>query len=216
MVEKYLAKICINKDCDNFDKIGRKIADYYKELGNTVYLQIIDNITHGKWLTNQKVMYWGIIIDVYYNAEGYDEFVDAFMKNWKAVSNDNPSAAEFCDVYLASEMIYREPLERAEIITSCYEWNYSTEESLRDKVMKEHFLMEQRQKYYDYVSFQMVKQKLEDRSKRFDFFFESHVSAADGIDKIYGEEVLEEMRTHSRMFLNTDTRHLSFGVVTKY
>ena len=216
MVGNYLAKVCIKGESDKPEEYAKLVADKYKNNGNIVYVQRIDNETHGKWLADQKTMYWDFVIDIYSGNESFDEFVEDFKQLWTDISNKHEDLIDACDVYIAEDMKYKTPLKNAEIITSCYEWNYETEENIRENVMKEHFILEQRQVLYDYVSFQSVKIILYDRSKVFDFFFESHVSDENGIDKIYGEEVLEEMRTHSKMFLNTDTRHLSFGSVSKY
>lgn len=183
--------------------LGKALAD----VGYKNYVQQIDNITHGKWLEGQNTMKWELIIDVLYSGclESLIALADKILIN--PVSSDN------CDIYQVKEILYRKPANHSDLITSCYLWNYDCPEEKRKRYMMEHFGMEQKQIYYDYVSFQCVFNKYYESSPRYDFFFESHVPVADGIDQIYGKSALEEMRIHSRAFLNTDTRLLSFGKV---
>lgn len=178
----------------------------FSEVGCT-YVNQIDNVTHGKWLVGQKTMKWEFIIDVLYSG---------CLENLIAMAEcilNKPISSENCDIYQAKEILYRRPVDYSELITSCYLWNYDSPKEQRERYMMEHFVMEQKQTYYDYVSFQCVYNKYYEASPRYDFFFEAHVSARDGIGQIYGKTALEEMRIHSRTFLNIDTRLLSFGKV---
>lgn len=202
-----VVKLCFLPTAHLFLEQAHALGKELAEAGYKNYVQQIDNVTHGKWLEGQNTMKWEFVIDVLYSGspEVLITLADRILD--KSVGNDN------CDIYQVKEILYRRPVNHSELITSCYLWNYDSPEEQRERYMMEHFAMEQKQAYYDYVSFQCVYNKYYETSLGYDFFFESHVSAPDGIDQIYGKPALEGMRTHSRAFLNTDTRLLSFGKV---
>lgn len=179
-----------------------RLARRAEEASLCVDVQTIDNAPYVRWLKSSKIMLWNRMVDVFASD---DMAFAALMRNLPEYIYG------IVDVYLAEQTIYGIPVDSAEVITSCYLCSYEREPSLRSKTMFEHFLMEQQQTYYDYVAFQLVKDIQTARSATFDFCFESHVSHPDGINEIYSKPELEGMREHSKVFLNTDTRPLSFG-----
>lgn len=181
-----------------------RLVKYAYENSVRVDVQTICNTPYLRWLTSSKIMPWDTIVDVFLPDD--NELIVFKQDLFKyAIGN--------ADVYLVEQITYGTPVDGAELITSCYLWNYETAPSIRNDTMYEHFLMEQQQEYYDYVAFQLVQEVLTTESPAFDFFFESHVSHPDGINEIYSKPALEGMREHSKIFLNTNTRLLSFGSV---
>lgn len=203
-------KMCFISDFEVSDMIGRIKKEMTKEV-DQIHVQHIDNTPYLRWLKNIEPMKWKIIVDMLLRDGEKDvddvfEDVSDFFKQW-------PFSANSPDCYGVSQIVYGEPVNNSELITSCYRWNYYFPCSIREEKMKEHFCMEQRQIYYDYVVFQSVDKVLTKKSPKFDFFFESHVSSPEGINKIYSKPTLEEMREHSKAFLDVTTRELSFGKV---
>lgn len=198
MVKKRMFKICIRVESEYTDKEVEQLCDDLSKRNSRVMLQKIDNNLHAKWLANQNNMKWKYVIDVASND---------LSNLTQDMENRN------VDIYEVKEITYKEPVENAELITSCYLMNSEVPEEMRNKSMLEHFEMEKKQTLYDYIAFQIVKDTIYDYSPKFEFFFESHVSTKDGIDQIYSKSFLNGMREHSRLFLNADTRQLSFGKV---
>lgn len=204
-----IVKLCFLPSAHLSLEQAHVLGKAFAEFGCT-NVQQIDNVTYEKWLEGHNKMKWEYIIDVLYS--GCIE--DLISKADRVIEHVVTSGD--CDIYRAEEIVYCNPVDRSDLITSCYLWNYDTPDEQRERNMMEHFSMEQKQTYYDYVSFQCVRDKYYEISPKYDFFFEAHVSAVDGIDQIYGKPALEEMRIHSKVFLNTDTRLLSFGKVVIY
>ncbi len=171
--------------------------------GCEVQVQTLDHEKYGRWMRSSGEMPWHRIIDVYCAPERETEICDRCRALFPADA----------DIYVTEIFrSYRAPVDGAEVITSCYLWNYRNEAAVREQVMAEHFEMEKLQVYYDYVVFQTLIEVVTAGSPVFDFFFVSHVSDPSGIDTIYSTPALSGMREHSMAFLNTDTRLLSFGV----
>lgn len=203
-------KICIRDTATISTKKIERICDALVKAGCRVMLQIIDNQLHGIWLKGQKVMIWKNVIDVTSVKSGV-ELMAVIEKQIGQKLKD----AEM-DIYEVEEITYQKPILQAEIITSCYLWNYEASSKERKAFMLEHFELEKQQSHYDYVSFQKVIRKHFESSPKYDFFFEAHVSDKEGIDMIYSEPTLQGMRTHSQKFLNIETRRLAFGKVTTW
>ena len=129
----------------------------------------------------------------------------------KKFKNSYSNIYEDADIYIMDVIEYSEPVDNSELITSVYKWNYQNKQEIREKFMKEHFLMEQKQIYYKYVTFNLVTEIIKSKDRIYDFFFESHVLDKNGINEIYSKPALEDMRKHSEQFLDTSTRLLSFG-----
>lgn len=190
-------KICLEKSIEN-------IGELLQEIKGEVHVQKINNTPYLKWLSGLQAMKWQMIVDVF-REEPFETSID--------LATEFVTRFPGADIYVAEDKTYKEPVNRSEIITSCYFWNYVNSEEYRIQMMNEHFLMEQRQVYYDYVSFQSVRKCVTDSSTKFDFFFESHVSNPNGINEIYSKPALENMREHSKAFLDVGSRCLSFGNV---
>lgn len=210
----FLLKICSR---DKFSKISNQIELVVDELlkkSFQVHIQELDNHKYLRWLANMSTMEWCTIIDVFWDEKLITcEDATQFISDLLNVNNIDITKL---DIYLAEQMQYKEPVNNAEVITSCYLWNYKNSEAMRSLKMKEHFGMEKEQYYYDYVAFQIVGVVLTPHSPKFDFFFESHVSKPDGIDAIYSKPALNGMRQHSEAFLDVGTRQLTFGRVSCY
>ena len=201
-------KICLR---DNVEDV---LADWIQSVtagGRTVQVQRIDNTPYLKWLSGSLTVNWKIIIDVFPKKSAVNEFEKLDEVGCDFIQSLPPVSA---DIYLVSQVSYQSPISNAELIISCYQWNYENAPEFRHEKMLEHFEMEKTQKYYDYVAFQCVEKILSSESMHLDFFFESHVSDPEGINEIYSKPALEGMREHSMAFLNTGTRQLSFGRVT--
>ena len=208
----YVTKICFRRD-EPLQLSGlHSAAAEMAERGYRVHVQQMDNFPYQRWMQNSKPMQWNLIVDVF-QENGCSVRLDSGIRD---CLTSQGIALKAADIYGAKQMTYKRPVSDAEIITSCYLWNYQNPEALRKEKMEEHFLMEQKQIYYDYVAFQSVDAVLTPGSPIFDFFFESHVSIQGGIDTIYAKPALNGMREHSKAFLNTDTRQLSFGRVVCY
>lgn len=210
----YMLKIC--SQC-SFPELSNNLGLVIDELlkrSFKVHIQELDGQKYLRWLAGMATMEWLTIIDVFWNEE--------LISNEKAITTVNTLLNTYkidmtmLDMYYAEQIQYKEPVNNAEVITSCYLWNYENAEAVRTLKMREHFGMEQQQYYYDYVVFQRVKSILTSTSPKFDFFFESHVSDPDGIDAIYSKPALNGMRQHSEAFLDVSTRRLSFGRVSCY
>lgn len=207
MVEQKKIKVCFRENLGVTEKELEHISLFFRKKGNRVISQVIDNGIHGKWLADQNTMQWKYIIDIdgtYTLKEIMDQITELLQMNLQKIA---------VDMYQVREYTYQKPLKEAEMITSCYLWNEEASETERMRYMMEHFEMEKQQVKYDYVAFQLVEEKYDRSSPRYDFFFESHISDKDGIDYIYEKPALQVMREHSQHFLNTDTRRLSFGHV---
>ncbi len=204
-------KICLKNSKIYWNKGMDTMINNLVDEGYIVHIQRLDNSPYKQWLEGLNTMPWDCIADVYKEGPLQEtmeiaKFIFAQINMWKGILED-------VDIYVAEQMVYKEPVDGAEIITSCYFWNYENDENLRKEKMAEHFLMEQRQRYYDYVTFQCVKECITKHSQQYDFFFESHVSDPDGINEIYSKPALGDMRTHSQGFLNVDSRLLTYGRV---
>lgn len=210
----YMLKICSRDAFSEFrNKFGIVIDELLKQ-SFEVHTQELDNHKYFRWLTGMSTMEWRSIIDVFWDESLISH--ENATKTVKSLLNTYCIDMTNLDMYLAEQIRYKEPVNDAEVITSCYLWNYKNTETVRIEKMREHFGMEQQQYYYDYVAFQCVKSVLTPSSPRFDFFFESHVSDPEGIDAIYSKPTLNGMRQHSEAFLNVNTRQLSFGKVSCY
>lgn len=201
-----IIKICFNQEKNTHTQGLDAIVEQFRNRGCLVHSQELNNTPYLQWLKGLNVMPWRYIIDLY-------DSNDAHLLN--KVVNDLPDVLQGfdCDVYRANQMTYKNPVNHAELITSCYFWNTQNSSLYRHKKMHEHFLMEQAQKYYDYVAFQCVTEVITPHSPKYDFFFEAHVTETEGINEIYSKPALTEMRTHSIAFLDVNSRLLSFGRV---
>ena len=167
-----------------------------------IHVQSLDCKPYSRWMKSSGEMPWQTVTDIYCPSER----VSALLGSCQAHCPTDT------DIYVADVFrTYRAPVDGAEVITSCYLWNYDTPADVRKRIMAEHFEMEKLQVYYDYVVFQTSATAVTPKSPVFDFFFVSHVSDPQGIDTIYSAPALAGMREHSMAFLNTDTRLLSFG-----
>ncbi|MGQ0532125.1 MAG: hypothetical protein ACT4OF_05450 [Caulobacteraceae bacterium] len=108
---------------------------------------------------------------------------------------------------------FGEEHDGAKIITSYYSFAQGVDTVTRDAAMAEHFDMEREQPLYTAVHFNTIVDAAFADGGKFDFVFESYIDAPDGIKMIYDNPMLERMRAHSRIFLNTDSRRLAFGEV---
>ena len=200
-----LIKICLRKEIEEID-INEMVL-LLKNLKYVFHMQVINNDYYKKLVKGMKTVDWMYIFNIY--LENRDE--DKIENIYNVISkNINKS---LIDIYVVTEYTYKEPINGANLITSCYLWNKLNTQSSREKVMSEHFEMEKEEKYYEYISFQTVQEKYTDYSQDIDFFFEAHVIDKSGIEKIYATPKLKAMRVHSSGFLNIDTRKLSFGSV---
>jgi hypothetical protein len=205
-------KICFRPDMGLAPEFLEKAADDCERLGYRVQIQTLCNTPYLCWLEGLNTMPWNGVIDLF-SPEPIDKA--SYMSTIRPAMVRlflEPIASQL-NIYIASQITYNHPVDGAELITSCYLWNYATRPVERNTKMLEHFQMEQHQSYYDYVAFQCVKEKIGDSTPCFNFFFESHVSNPNGINEIYEKPALEAMRDHSRAFLNTSSRLLSFGRV---
>lgn len=206
-------KVCLRKKYDVSELMK---GVFNRELDDSLqlHIQYIDNTPYLQWLQNMKTMNWKVIVDIIWSKEelSVEEIYEKMLQCFK----ENKIDLEEIDCYSGTQIIYKEPVHGSELITSCYLWNYKNGSTVREEKMIEHFGMEQKQKYYDYVSFLSVNKILSSNSPRFDFFFESHVSNPKGINEIYSKPALEGMREHSQAFLDVSTRELSFGRVFCY
>jgi hypothetical protein len=189
-----------------------KAADEFGKLGYRAQTQTLCNVPYLRWLKGLNTMPWNGVLHLL-STEPMDKTFYISTIHPVMARLFSETITDQMDVYIASQITYNQPVDGAELITSCYLWNYATEPEERNAKMLEHFQMEQCQIYYDYVAFQCVKEKIGDASPTFDFFFESHVSNPNGINEIYEKPALEAMRNHSSAFLNTNSRLLSFGRV---
>ncbi len=183
----------------------------WKNEGHIIHIQHLNNAPYKKWLKGLNVMSWTRIIDIF--VEGDLQESEEYANSIALQIGKMESINDGVDIYVVDQLTYKEPVDHSEVITSCYYWNYSNEESFRNEKMQEHFLLEQGQKYYDYVAFQCVKKCVTPNSLPYDFFFESHVSNPNGINEIYSKPSLGDMRLHSQHFLNVKSRLLAFGWV---
>ena len=199
-----VVKICV---MERDEELIRKLIQEKKE----IHIQRIDNSRYFQWLRGLNTMPWSCIMDIF-----CDESIEAVCDYAEEIAGKiniwNVTKDKF-DIYVTKQLTYKKPVDNSEIITSCYLWNYENDSSVRREKMEEHFLLEQNQKYYDYVSFQSVEKCITEESRNYDFFFESHVSNKNGINEIYSKPALENMREHSKAFLNVESRLLSFGEV---
>lgn len=209
----YVLKICLQSDRKP-QEIERLLMEAADHQSTQIHVQHIDSTAHSEWLCDQTQMRWKTIFDVIW-SDG-DPNMEAEMKRTLCLVQKYPSIIQEADCYCARQMTYQDPVPHAELITSCYYWNYNTLPEVREEKMREHFAMEQKQIYYDYVAFQSVFKVLTPHSPQFDFFFESHVSKPEGIDHIYSTPELNGMREHSESFLDVGSRRLSFGSVSCY
>jgi len=191
----------------------KKLANMLSITGYSVHIQAICNTPYLRWLDGLNKMDWNLIMNVV-TAEGID--VDNFNRDIQPLLKQNFSeqVLSCLDVYTVLQTHYQEPVNNAELITSCYLWNYDTSDRRRNEKMIEHFELEKAQLNYAYIAFQCVTGKLYDRSPSFDFFFEAHIPNPKGIDEIYSKPLLGNMREHSKAFLDVKTRLLSFGRVS--
>lgn len=203
-------KFCFRTDPDMSNLVDNIIACLSQQ-SLQVHVQYIDSTPYLKWLKNMKTMSWKVIVDIIWDKP--DLSVDGIYGTFMNYLQREKIFMADVDCYLGEQIIYQKPVDNSELITSCYLWNYDNPSSIREEKMKEHFGMEQRQIYYDYVSFQSITKIMSVNSPRYDFFFESHVSKPEGINEIYSKPALEGMREHSQAFLNVSTRELSFGKV---
>lgn len=97
------------------------------------------------------------------------------------------------------------------LITSYYSWAEDVDPVQRERYMWEHFVLERRQEAYASVHFNGVVDRKWNANERYGFAFESYLINEAEIEKVYKSPLLEEMREHSKGFLNTDTRKLAFG-----
>lgn len=205
-------KVCFQQELEANSKLIEKASNELLRIGYNVHIQTICNIPYLCWLNGLGIMNWKWILDIFITEgtakEEYTKIIKPVLEKEilkKSLHNT--------DVYIASQINYKKPLDGAELITSCYLWNYETPTNERNNKMLEHFEMEKEQVHYDYIAFQCVKERLYNSSPLFDFFFESHISNPNGINEIYSKPALEEMRSHSRIFIDTNSRLLSFGHV---
>lgn len=199
-------KICFRDNSIELTKY-ENIANKLKEIFKNVNLQTIDNSNYLHLVREQCEMKWKVIIDI--EDCSYDDCMrisELIQCNIEGNSLDNK-----VDFYLVENISYNQPVDRAEVITSCYLWNYQNEPEDRNKYLLEHFEMEKKQKYYNYVAFQIVEKVATSWSPQIDFFFIAHVTCSGAINYIYSQKTLEEMRQHSMSFLDISTRQLSFG-----
>lgn len=204
-------KICFHREMKEKANQIYELGEYLNSKGYSVHLQNISNVPYKRWLENSKTMLWPYIMDVFVEV-GEKAEIDK-MRNTLVEQEIVNDLFQSADMYLSEQQSYRMPVNHAEIITSCYLWNHAIGKNIRENKMQEHFLMEQKQTYYDYLAFQCIKEILTEHSPVYEFFFESHVSQKGGIDQIYSKPELNGMREHSRTFLNVDTRVLSFGKI---
>lgn len=204
-------KICLEKDysikckSDEFDNFVQKL--YNENLIIDCHIHYIDNKKeYDKWLLDRPRMPWKTIINFIMENDENTLVLEKFQKKYSDLYNE-------ADIYVMDVMTYSNPIDNSELITSTYKWNYKNKPEVREEFMKEHFLMEQKQIYYKYVTFNLTTKTIKSNNGDFDFFFESHVSDKNGINEIYSKPALEDMRTHSEQFLDTNTRLLSFGEV---
>ena len=205
-------KICLEKNyiskCKS-DEFDNSVQELYNEnLITNCHIHYIDNKEkYDKWLLGRPRMPWKTIINfIMENDNNTILILEKFQKDYSELYDE-------ADIYVMDVMVYSNPVDNSELITSVYKWNYKNEPDVREKFMNEHFLMEQKQVYYKYVTFNSVTKTIKSNNRPFDFFFESHVSDENGIDEIYSKPALEDMRTHSEQFLDTSTRLLSFGEI---
>lgn len=206
-----IIKICMSDPLIFFSPEGEKLKEAIVENAERVDIISLNNQPYFQWLKGLKSMPWLSVWDVYVKLDGKEavEYAKSVSEKLKILAADRNGI----DTYIVEQETYKEPVNRAEVITSCYFWNYENDKALREEKMAEHFVMEQAQRYYDYVVFQKVIETITKDSPHYDFFFESHVSDPNGINEIYSKPALGNMREHSKFFLNVDSRLLSFGHV---
>lgn len=197
-----IIKIC-TKSLIN-DSIINQFAKVYQV---EVHKYTIDNSS--QFLRGQKNMRWLSIYDIFI-VKSKLFCVPEMLEHISQLFN-----YEDVEIFLLSTLAYGTPMNGADIITSCYSWStYPLKE--REAALQQHFLMEQSQQYYDYILFQLVEKYIsnyKNYKNDIDFFFVSHVSNPDGINQIYSKPFIMDMREHSKLFLNVDSRCLSFGTV---
>ena len=204
-------KICVEEDyiykCKS-DEFKDFVKELYKEnLIMDCHIHFIDNKNkYDKWLAERPRMPWKTIINFIIKDEGKELILQKFKNAYSDIYEE-------ADIYIMNVIEYSKPVDNSELITSVYKWNYTNKQEIRDKFMKEHFLMEQKQLYYKYVTFNSVTEIVKSKDRKYDFFFESHVIDKNGINEIYSKPALEDMRKHSEQFLDTSTRLLSFGEI---
>ncbi|MFI5993953.1 hypothetical protein ACIBAC_19210 [Streptomyces sp. NPDC051362] len=108
---------------------------------------------------------------------------------------------------------FGEEHDGASLITSLYSWSRENSPEEREKQMRIHFDMERGERDYTTVHFNTTKGAEHFDNGSFDFVFQSYVDDPEGMNRIYSSSRLEEMREHSKGFLDTDTRRLGFGRV---
>lgn len=207
-MEKAL-KYCFNNDLMLSREVLCDIEIEILKLDIQMHVQMIDE-RFTKWNSGMKTMPWITIFDFIWKDQ---RDVEMLVNVINEIFLSKKISIENSDIYYLSLLSYNLPVSSSDLITSCYKWNYDNDENSREVIMQEHFKMEQKQTLYDYVSFQRVEKIVSLHNNIFDFFFESHVSDPDGIDKIYSAPMLGNMREHSKGFLDVQSRCLSFGKV---
>jgi hypothetical protein len=210
MKDMNVIKVCFRSEFIINSTLIERVSKELSRIGYSVHVQLICNNRYLCWLRGLSKMEWDWILDIFISGDAKAEVFR--MKIQPLLEREIlKEALDNIDVYIVSQLIYGKPVDDSELITSCYLWNYNTPRKKRNDAMLEHFKMEQKQLYYAYVAFQCVELKIFERSPTFDFFFISHVPDPKGINEIYSKTALEEMRVHSKTFLDLNSRLLSFG-----
>lgn len=202
-------KICFNKCSSNVWEYINRLANIVHTQGYRLYyLKFFDEIFM-PLSNNNKNLEWFAIIDVI-----VDNDTDKVIKSILEYIEEN--SLKNIDVFYTEKYSNGDCKTIGETIVSSYIWNNDVAEELRNKQLKMHFLLEERQNFYNYYSFQIVKQQLLGVPKEVDFFFDSQIIVPDGVNKIYSSDKLIKMRLHSQTFLDINSRCLSFGYIHYY
>lgn len=185
--------------------------DWIPQKADLVFLH---NLTESKYIniyTNLEkqshVFKWKTIINIEL-SKGINNIEELVEK----LTSHNFIKEHNLDVLLMKNksFIKKEYRDGCDVIVSLYSWASDSNEREREISLWDHFNMEKDQPDYSYVNFNMniSTNCINDSTE---FMFEGFVSNPDGLSNIYSSPFIHEMREHSKLFLDVDTRQLAFG-----